>query len=162
MSLVRDADGSYPLVYGTLVDAPADATHLPRDAFRSRSRPLDEPGDRRDVPRRLARHDPGEDLTIDLRPTVADQELDTRRVDRRRLLGGLAGRVGRRAADPAGRRGLRRADGLRSVGERRQLRRGNQAPALRSGRLGSRDRDARAGGDVVELGVERARVRRGG
>jgi predicted secreted hydrolase len=33
-SLVRDADGSYPLVYGTLVGGRRLDPHLPRDAFR--------------------------------------------------------------------------------------------------------------------------------
>ena len=37
LSLVRDADGSYPLVYGTLVDADGTARHLPAPT-RSRSR----------------------------------------------------------------------------------------------------------------------------
>ena len=33
LSLVRDADGSYPLVYGTLVDADGQSRHLSPDAF---------------------------------------------------------------------------------------------------------------------------------
>src|SRR5690349_14354580 len=34
LSLVRDADGSYPLVYGTLVDAAGRFRNLSRDAFK--------------------------------------------------------------------------------------------------------------------------------
>ncbi len=41
-------------------------------------RPLDQPGDGRDLPGGLARGLPGEGLEIDLRPTVPQQELDTR------------------------------------------------------------------------------------
>jgi predicted secreted hydrolase len=79
LSLVRDADGSYPLVYGTLVDAVGTARHLGRDAFtvevtdtwRSERTGAEYPaGWRIDVP--------GAALRIDLTPTVADQELDTR------------------------------------------------------------------------------------
>ena len=49
---------------------------------------------------------PAEDLVIDLRPTVADQELDTRATTGRHLLGGLAGR--RRPRAPACRSAARR------------------------------------------------------
>ncbi len=59
LSLVRDADGTYPLVYGTLVEADGTTRHLDRDAFDvTVDRPVDEPGDRRRVPGRLARRDP--------------------------------------------------------------------------------------------------------
>ena len=59
LSLVRDADGSYPLVYGTVVDAIGTARHLPADAFTvAVTRALAEPGDRRGLPGRLDRHDP--------------------------------------------------------------------------------------------------------
>ena len=33
LSLVRDADGSYPLIYGTLVDAAGETRHLDADDF---------------------------------------------------------------------------------------------------------------------------------
>ncbi len=33
LSLVRDADGSYPLVYGTVVDPDGTVRHLDRTAF---------------------------------------------------------------------------------------------------------------------------------
>ncbi|HEU0237480.1 MAG TPA: lipocalin family protein [Candidatus Limnocylindrales bacterium] len=79
LSLVRDADGSYPLVYGTLVEADGSARHLERDAFSV------EVTDRWTSPRTGADYPagwritvPSETLEIDLRPTVADQELDTR------------------------------------------------------------------------------------
>ena len=79
ISLVRDADGSYPLVYGTLVDPDGTVRHLEREAFEV------EITDRWTSPRTGADYPagwrisvPGEDLAIDLEPTVADQELDTR------------------------------------------------------------------------------------
>jgi predicted secreted hydrolase len=79
MSLVRDADGTYPLVYGTMVDPDGTVRHLERDAFeievtdRWRS-----PRTGADYPAGWTIEIPGEALTIDLAPTVADQELDTR------------------------------------------------------------------------------------
>jgi RND superfamily putative drug exporter len=79
LSLVRNADGSYPLVYGTVVDAGGTTHHLSREAFEVQVT------DRWTSPRTGAEYPagwrilvPGEDLAIDLRPTVADQELDTR------------------------------------------------------------------------------------
>ena len=95
LSLVRDADGAYPLVYGTLVDARRrDAPPRPRTRSRSTATGrLDEPGDRRDLPGRLARHDPRRGarrstLAADRRRPGARHAGD----DRRRVLGGLAGR----------------------------------------------------------------------
>jgi predicted secreted hydrolase len=79
LSLVRDADSSYPLVYGTLVDADGRARHLPQEAFTvtvtSRWR---SPATGADYPAGWRVELPGEGLVIDLTPTVADQELDTR------------------------------------------------------------------------------------
>ncbi len=79
LSLVRDADGSYPLVYGTLVTADGTVRHLSRDAFRvdvtARWR---SPATGVDYPARWRIAIPGEDLEIELVPTVAAQELDTR------------------------------------------------------------------------------------
>jgi predicted secreted hydrolase len=79
LSLVRDADGSYPLVYGTLVDADGRSRHLPPDAFTV------EVTDDWTSPRTGATYPagwrvsvPSEALEIELEPTVADQELDTR------------------------------------------------------------------------------------
>ena len=79
LSLVRDADGSYPLVYGTLVARDGTTTHLPREAFtvevtgrwRSQSTGADYPAGWRITL-------PGQNLVIDLVPTVPAQELDTR------------------------------------------------------------------------------------
>jgi predicted secreted hydrolase len=79
ISLVRDADGTYPLIYGTLVDADGTVRHLERDAFTV------EVTDRWTSPETGAVYPsgwvidiPGEDLRIELEPTVAAQELDTR------------------------------------------------------------------------------------
>jgi predicted secreted hydrolase len=79
LSLNRDIDGSYPIVYGTLVDAAGRARNLAREAFAV------EVTDRWLSPRTGADYPagwritiPGEDLEIVLSPTVADQELDTR------------------------------------------------------------------------------------
>ena len=80
LSLVRDATGGYPLVYGTLV-APGRQRRAP-DGGRVRGA-----GDRAtgDPPPRVrttrqggASRCPAEALVIDLAPTVAAQELDTR------------------------------------------------------------------------------------
>jgi predicted secreted hydrolase len=79
ISLVRDADGSYPLVYGTLVESDGAVRHLDRDAFT-----LDATG-RWTSPTTGAAYPaawrieiPEDDLVIELEPTVAGQELDTR------------------------------------------------------------------------------------
>jgi len=79
LSLVRDADGSYPLIYGTVVAPDGTVRHLDRDAFEV------EVTDRWVSPRTGADYPagwtiriPGEDLAIALTPTVAAQELDTR------------------------------------------------------------------------------------
>jgi predicted secreted hydrolase len=79
LSLVRDADGSYPLIYGTLVDANATVRHLDRDAFTVRV--TDEwtsPATGATYPAGWEVMIPGEGLEIGLTPTVAAQELDTR------------------------------------------------------------------------------------
>jgi predicted secreted hydrolase len=79
LSLVRAADGTLPLVYGTLVDPRGTTRHLDRTAFSvaatgswtsSRSGAVYPSGWRIEIP--------GEGLTVDLTPTVQDQELDTR------------------------------------------------------------------------------------
>jgi putative drug exporter of the RND superfamily len=79
LSLVRDGDGSYPLVYGTVVSADGTTRHLPREAFTV------EAGASWTSPATGARYPaawritiPDDDLVIDLTPTVAAQELDTR------------------------------------------------------------------------------------
>jgi predicted secreted hydrolase len=79
LSLVRDREGGYPLVYGTLVQPDGTVRHLDRDAFivtvgdRWRS-----PATGADYPAAWTVALPGEGLRIDLKPTVPDQELDTR------------------------------------------------------------------------------------
>lgn len=79
LSLVRDADGSYPLVYGTLVDAAGVARHLESDDFVvSTTDTWRSPATGATYPAGWAIEIPGERLTIDLAPTVAAQELDTR------------------------------------------------------------------------------------
>ena len=79
LSLVRDADGSYPLVYGTLVGHERDGPPSRADAFTSRS----PTAGRAHGPARTTRPagPSGSRATtssITLRPTVAAQELDTR------------------------------------------------------------------------------------
>ena len=79
ISLVRDADGSYPLVYGTLVEADGDVTHLPREAFEvDVTAEWTSPDTGATYPAGWSIAIPGEDLLVELEPTVADQELDTR------------------------------------------------------------------------------------
>ncbi len=79
LSLVRDATGGYPLAYGTLVGADGTVSHLPADSFdvevtaRWRS-----PSTGTDYPAGWHITIPSEALVIDLAPTVAAQELDTR------------------------------------------------------------------------------------
>jgi predicted secreted hydrolase len=78
-SLVRDADGSYPLIYGTAVAPDGSTRNLDRDAF------IVTVTDHWTSPKTGAVYPagwtiavPGDDLTITLKPTVANQELDTR------------------------------------------------------------------------------------
>jgi RND superfamily putative drug exporter len=79
LSLVRDGDGSYPLVYGTLVAADGKTRHLPRDAFEVEvTRRWTSPTTGAVYPAGWHVTIPSEGLEINLRPTVADQELDTR------------------------------------------------------------------------------------
>ncbi|MEO5966357.1 MAG: lipocalin family protein [Candidatus Limnocylindrales bacterium] len=79
ISLVRAADGSYPLVYGTLV-APDGATrHLgPADLAVDVTDRWTSPATGARYPAGWTVSIPGERLVIALRPTVAHQELDTR------------------------------------------------------------------------------------
>ena len=78
ISLVRDADGTYPLVYGTVVAPDGSVRHLDRDAFTV------DVTDRwvslatgADYPAGWFIRIPADDLTITLHPTVENQELDT-------------------------------------------------------------------------------------
>ena len=79
VSLVRDAQGSYPLIYGTLVEPDGAVRHLSRDELSvavtaewtsERTGATYPAGWRIEVPTY--------ELVIGLTPTVADQELDTR------------------------------------------------------------------------------------
>ena len=79
LSLVRNADGSYPLVYGTLVEPHGDARHLDRDAFDvDVTERWQSPRTGADYPAAWRIAVPSHGLEIRLAPTVADQELDTR------------------------------------------------------------------------------------
>jgi predicted secreted hydrolase len=79
LSLVRDADGTYPLIYGTVVAADGSIRHLERDAFSVEvTDHWTSPATGAVYPAGWTLRIPGDDLVIDLRPTVADQELDTR------------------------------------------------------------------------------------
>lgn len=79
LSLVRDGDGGYPLVYGTLVQPDGTVRHLDRDAFRvTVSDHWRSPTTGANYPAGWQVTLPSDGLRIDLKPTVPDQELDTR------------------------------------------------------------------------------------
>jgi predicted secreted hydrolase len=79
LSLVRDADGSYPLIYGTVVGRDGRVRHLARDAFQVEvTDRWVSPVTGADYPAGWSIRIPGDDLEITLAPTVAAQELDTR------------------------------------------------------------------------------------
>jgi predicted secreted hydrolase len=75
---IRDADGAYPMQFGTVVDQRGSTRYLDSDDFvvsatgRWRS-----PATGAIYPAGWGVSIPGDDLAIDLQPTVADQELDT-------------------------------------------------------------------------------------
>jgi predicted secreted hydrolase len=79
ISRVRAADGSYPLIYGTLVGVDGTATHLTRDQLSLASASTwTSPASGAEYPLEWTIEIPSADLQIDLTPTVLDQELDTR------------------------------------------------------------------------------------
>ena len=79
LSLVRAADGTYPLVYGTLVDADGHATNLDADAFTvDVTGHWTSPATGAMYPAGWRVRLPSAGLDIALHPTVAQQELDTR------------------------------------------------------------------------------------
>ena len=79
MSLVRAADGTYPLVYGTLDEADGSFSHLDGGQFTvTASRTWTSPTTGATYPAGWRVEVPSRGLSIDLTPTVADQELDTR------------------------------------------------------------------------------------
>ncbi len=79
LSLVRAADGSYPLVYGTLVDAAGATRHLGAGDFTvTPTATWTSPATGAEYPAGWTVAIPGEELEIRLSPTVPQQELDTR------------------------------------------------------------------------------------
>jgi predicted secreted hydrolase len=79
ISLVRDRDGSYPLVYGTLVAADGRASHLPAAAVSVASTgEWTSPRTGAVYPAGWQVEVPSVGLSLAIEPTVADQELDTR------------------------------------------------------------------------------------
>jgi predicted secreted hydrolase len=79
LSLVRAADGTYPLVYGTLVDAGGGTRHVDAAAVTVEvTGTWTSPATGALYPARWTVTLPGEELEIRLAPTVAHQELDTR------------------------------------------------------------------------------------
>ena len=79
LSLVREADGTYPLIYGTVVAADGTVRHLDRDAFAvTVTDHWTSPKTGANYPAGWTIRIPGEQLSIELRPTIAGQELDTR------------------------------------------------------------------------------------
>ncbi len=79
LSLVRDADGTYPLIYGTMVAPDGTVSHLDREAFSVQvTDRWVSPQTGADYPAAWIVTIPADDLSITLRPTVAGQELDTR------------------------------------------------------------------------------------
>jgi predicted secreted hydrolase len=78
LSLVRDPQGGYAIVYGTLVRPDGSTKHLDRNAFTVETTAhWRSPTTGTDYPAGWRIAIPGEHLAIDLTPTVADQELDT-------------------------------------------------------------------------------------
>jgi predicted secreted hydrolase len=79
LSLVRAADGTLPLVYGTYVDKAGATTHLAAEEFTVRSTgSWTSPKTGATYPAGWQIEVPSRGLVIGLTPTVADQELDTR------------------------------------------------------------------------------------
>jgi len=79
LSLVRDAEGGYPLVYGTLVRPGGEVEHLPREAFSvTVTDDWTSGATGATYPAGWRIEMPAEGLVVDLAPTVAAQELDTR------------------------------------------------------------------------------------
>jgi predicted secreted hydrolase len=79
LSLVRDREGGYPLVYGTLVRPDGRVEHLERDAFNVEvTARWTSPETGSDYPAGWLVTIPAEALEIRLTPTLNEQELDTR------------------------------------------------------------------------------------
>jgi predicted secreted hydrolase len=79
LSLVRAADGTYPIVYGTMVESGGGVRHLEREDFTVEATAAwTSPKTGATYPAGWTIEIPSASLTIQLEPTVADQELDTR------------------------------------------------------------------------------------
>ncbi len=79
LSMVRAADGSYPLVYGTLVDRAGTTRHLAAADFTvSVTASWTSPATGATYPAGWTVSVPSDGLVVKLVPTVAQQELDTR------------------------------------------------------------------------------------
>ena len=79
LSLVRDASGAYPLIYGTMARADGTVEHLPGQRFGVGALGRwTSPHTGTEYPSGWVIRIPDNDLTIWLNPTVPDQELDTR------------------------------------------------------------------------------------
>jgi RND superfamily putative drug exporter len=79
LSLVRAADGTYPLIYGTYVASDGSVSHLAQTDFNvTPTRSWTSSASGATYPAGWHIEIPAKQLTIDLTPTVADQELDTR------------------------------------------------------------------------------------
>ena len=77
--LIRDREGGYPLVWGTLARSDGAVEHLSAESFSvDVSERWLSPHTGADYPAGWRIELPGEKLRIELTPTVADQELDTR------------------------------------------------------------------------------------
>jgi predicted secreted hydrolase len=77
--LIRDREGGYPLVWGTLVGDDGAVEHLSTEAFSVEvTGRWTSPHTGADYPAGWRIGLPDENLRIELTPTVADQELDTR------------------------------------------------------------------------------------
>ncbi len=81
ISLVRATDGTYPLVYGTLIEADGTTRHLDRADLAvepETDRTWTSALSGATYPAGWTLRVPDEGLIVRLRPTIADQELDTR------------------------------------------------------------------------------------
>jgi predicted secreted hydrolase len=79
LSLVRAADGTYPLVYGTYAAPDGTVTHLAQSDFDVTSTAAwTSPTTGATYPAGWHIDIPSQDIAVNLTPTVADQELDTR------------------------------------------------------------------------------------
>jgi len=79
LSLVRAADGTYPLVYGTLDNPDGSFSHLDANTFSvTATGTWTSPATRATYPAGWRLEIPSRQMVIQLTPTIANQELDTR------------------------------------------------------------------------------------